>query len=123
MLRNKKVNDSLEAPINLKLLVTIINRDKTNLYLDTLEGFEVNLQAVIYGHGTANKEVASFLGLGDQKKTVILSIVKENKIKDILNTYEDKLFKTKNGKGIAFTIPLDSLIGVLVYNFLANNKE
>ena len=122
MLKNRK-KEALDAPINLKLLVTIVEREKTSLYLDTLEGFDVNLQTVIYAHGTANLALPSNLGLGDEKKAVILSVVKEYNIKEILSVYEEKLFRTKKGKGLVFTIPLNSTIGVLVYNFLANYKE
>jgi hypothetical protein len=35
-----------------------------------------------------------------------------------------KRFRTiKNGGGIAYTIPLSSVIGVAVYTFLSNNKD
>ena len=33
----------------LKLLVTIVNRSRTLLYVDVIEQFEVNMQMVIYG--------------------------------------------------------------------------
>jgi len=33
------------------------------------------------------------------------------------------MFKTmKNGKGIAFTVPMTSVIGVSIYGFLSNNR-
>ena len=51
---------------------------------------------------------------------MILSVVSEDRVKDILAAYEDKYFKTKNGKGVAFTIPISSVIGVMVYRFLSS---
>ena len=56
-------------------------------------------------------------------KAVIVSIVKEERVKEILTAYDEKYFKTKNGKGIAFTIPISSLIGVSIYQFLTNSQE
>ena len=53
-------------------------------------------------------------------KIVVADLSQEDKIKDILIAYEDKYFKTKNGKGVAFTVPIKSLIGVLIYQFLAD---
>ena len=47
----------------LKLLVTIVNRSKTTFFIDTLEQFEINMQMVIYGKGTANSEMLNLLGL------------------------------------------------------------
>ena len=34
----------------------------------------------------------------------------------------EKFEKIKNGKGIAYTIPMKSIIGVSIYQFLSNNK-
>lgn len=117
-----KKEEGLTAPKKLKILVTIVERSKADFYLDTLEGYEVNLQTVIYGKGTAPSEMLQYLGLSQLGKAVIFSVVQEDKIKRILADYEDKYFKTKNGKGIAFTIPISSVIGVLVYQFLSNNE-
>lgn len=118
-----KAPEKLTAPKKLKVLVTIVNRSKADFYLDVLEGYEVNLQTVIYGRGTAPSEILQYLGFIQDDKAVILSIVQEEKIKDITIAYEDKYFKTKNGKGIAFTIPISSVIGVVIYQFLSNNVE
>lgn len=122
-LPEKESNKGLTAPNKLKILVTIVDRSKTDFYLDVLEGFEVNMQTVIYGHGTAPNDMLHYLGLSQSDKAVIVSVVKEDKIKEITIAFEDKYFKTKNGKGIAFTIPITSLIGVSIYQFLSNSQE
>lgn len=124
--RSKKIvenTSALLAPKRIKVLITIVNREKASFYLDVLEGFEVNLQHVIYGKGTAPSDVLHYLGLSESNKAILLSIVQEDRIKEILNLFEDKYFKTKNGKGIAFTIPITSVIGVAVYQFLCNLDE
>ena len=123
--KSKKEIEStgLEAPKKLKILVTIVERSKSDFYLSALEGFDVNMQTLVYAKGTASKEIAGLVGLNDDNKAMILSIVKEEKIKEILATYEDKYFKTKRGKGVAFTIPISSVIGVMVYKFLLNVNE
>ena len=118
-----KKAEGLTAPKKLKILVTIVDRSKADFYLDTLEGYDVNLQAVIFGRGTAPTEMLQYLGLSQLGKAVIFSVVQDDNIKRILADYEDKYFKTKNDKGIAFTIPISSVIGVMVYQFLSNNVE
>ncbi len=119
----KHENKGLEAPKKIKILVSIVERSKADFYLSALEGFDVNMQTVLYAKGTAPTELQRYLGIIDNGKAVILSIVNEDRIKDILIAYEDKFFKTKNGKGVAFTIPISSVIGVSVYQFLANIKS
>lgn len=119
---NKTKKSGLEAPKKLKILVTIINREKADFYMSVLESYDVNLQTMLFAEGTAPTEVMRVLGLNDKGKSVLFSIVDANKVKEILAQYEDKYFKTKNGQGIAFTIPIKSVIGVMVYQFLANIK-
>lgn len=122
-IRSSKESSGLTAPKKLKILMTIVDRSKVDFYMDVLEGYEVNLQATIFGKGTAPSEMMQYLGLSHMGKAVIISVVQEEKIKEIFAAYEDKYFKTKNGKGIAFTIPISSVIGVLIYQFLSNNVE
>ena len=106
----------------LKLLVTVVNRSKALFYQDLLEGFDVTMQLVIYGKGTANSEMLNFLGLAETEKAIILSCVREDRVKDIMETLTEKFEKVKNGKGIAYTIGMQSIIGVAIYQFLSNNR-
>ena len=112
--------NGLLAPVKLKILFTIVDRKKCSFYLDILEGFEVNYQIVLYGRGTASSDILQLLGLSNDDKAVIMSFVKENYINTILNLYEDKYFKLKNGKGIAFTVPLSSMVGKMAFSYLTN---
>ena len=114
---SKVKTEGLQAPVKLKILVTIIDRKKVDFYVSNLEGFGANIQEIIYASGTTPRK--DILGIKVSEKAVILSVVREDRIKEILATYEDKYFQTKNGKGIAFTIPIKSMIGVMLYQFLA----
>ncbi len=106
----------------LKLLITIIDRSKTLFYVDLLEQFEVNVQMVLYGRGTADSRMRDLLGLAETEKSVIISYIREDKVKETLETLDDKFNKVKNGKGIAYTVSLDSIIGVSMYQLLSNDK-
>ena len=118
---NKKVVNGNDFK-SLKVLFTIVNRSKATYYVDLLEQFEINMQMVLYGIGTANSEIRDYLKLNEVEKAVIISIVREDKVKDICNTLTEKFSKIKDGKGIAYTIPVKRIIGVSIYQFLSNNK-
>ena len=62
------------------------------------------------------------LGLEDSDKSVIFSVIREDKVTEALHGLEDKFKTIKNGKGIAFTIPMSSVIGVAIYRFLSNAR-
>ena len=119
----KKTRKTKNAPSDvkkLKLLVTVVNRNKTEFYVDFLGGFDVNFQTCVPAQGTAASETLHLLGL-DADKSVILSVVREDKAEQILHGLEDKFHSLRGGQGIAFTIPLSSVIGVAIYQFLSNN--
>lgn len=121
--KNVKNNKPTTNIKKLKLLVTIVDRSKGLFYLDLLEQFEVNMQMLVLGKGTATSEMLGYLGLAEPEKAVLFSLVREDKIKTIMATLQEKFLKIKNGKGIAYTIPLSSIIGVLTYQFLSNNQN
>lgn len=107
----------------LKLLITVVDRRKGEFYADLIQSFDVNMQMMCFGRGTASAETLELLGLGGSEKTVIFSVIREDKINDALNALADKFSTIKNGKGIAFTVPMSSIIGVAIYGFLSNNKS
>lgn len=106
----------------LKLLFTVVDRPKAEFYLDVLSQFEVNCQMVTSGKGTAQTELIDLLGLNIHK-SVILSVVREDMVDPIMQCLEEKFATIKSGKGIAFAVPLSSVIGVNLYQFLSNNRQ
>ena len=106
----------------LKLLFTVVDKPKGEFYLDVIGQFEVNCQMVVSGRGTAASELVDLLGLNPHK-AVVLSVVREDLVEPIMETLEDKFATVRGGKGIAFAIPLSSIIGVNLYQFMSNNRQ
>lgn len=117
--KKKDVNDGFKK---LKLLVTVVNRSKTEFFMDFLTAYEVNFQTAVLGQGTAHSETLYMLGLEDSDKGVIFSVLREDKAAEALQGLDNKFHTLKNGKGIAFTIPMSSVIGVAIYRFLSNHR-
>ena len=113
------VNES--AIKKLKLLFTVVDRPKGEFYLDVLAQFNVNFQMAMAGLGTAHSELLELLGL-EPHKAVILSVVREDLVDEVMNCLEDKFRTVRSGKGICFAVPLASVIGVNLYQFLSDNR-
>ena len=111
------------APPKLKLLFTIVNREKTELYTALIQGFNVNMQLSTAARGTASREIMQMLGLSDKNKSLIVSVIREDTEDMLLRFLDEKFHTIKNGKGIAFTVSMSSVIGVAVYRFLGNYNE
>ena len=106
----------------LKMLITIVNRNKAEFYIDFLHQYEVNMQCTVMGMGTADVNKAKYLGLPDNEKAVIFSFIREDRAKEILSALSDKFASVRGGKGVAYTIPFSGIIGVAGYQFLGNNR-
>ena len=107
----------------LKILVTIVNRTKADFYMDHIQSFGVNMQMVVFGKGTAPREIATAMGLADSDRAVIFSIIGEDKLRSALDSIEEKFNTIVGGKGIAYTIPMASIIGKSIFNFLSDNRD
>ena len=113
------VNES--AIKKLKLLFTVVDRPKGEFYLDVISQFDVNCQLILPGMGTAASELLDMLGL-EPHKAVILSVLREDMVDIAMDTLETKFKTIRGGKGISFAVPLSSVIGVNLYQFLSDNR-
>lgn len=120
---NPKSTNSKVSSDKLELLITVVNRQKSDFYQDLLQSFDVNMQLVIRARGTATAQTLHLLGLEDTPKSVIFSIIREDKLQDALATLKTKFHTIKDGAGVAYTVPLTSVIGVAIFGFLSNNKK
>ena len=64
-----------------------------------------------------------YMGMEESEKRVIFSIIREDCAGAALKTLEEKFSTVRGGKGIAYTVPLSSVAGVAIYQFLSNNKR
>ena len=86
------------APNRLVLLVAIVPKGKGTFFSDFLQqNYGANLQLAIVGTGTARSDLVEFFGLKDNKRSVIFSVVLQNRVNDILGALEDR-FRTVNGE-------------------------
>ena len=125
--KNKSAENSASPVDNgfkkLKLLITVVNRNKTELFIDLLTAYEVNFQTAVLAQGTAHSEMLYMLGLEESDKSVIFSVLREDKVNDAMRMLEEKFQTIREGKGIAFTVPMSSVIGVAIYRFLSNHRQ
>ncbi len=111
------------APKKLKLLITVVNKNKAEFYMDYLQEFEINMQMSMRARGTADSDLLHYLGLEDSEKRVLFSLVREDMAPAALRGLEEKFETVRDGKGIAYTVPLSSVAGAAIYQFLTNNRQ
>lgn len=110
------------APMKLELLMAVVHNEKAAYYSSLIQQHQANVQFSLPAKGTTHL-VLSYLGLTEHPKTLLISIVRSDEAPKLIELLEETFKKSKNYKGIAYTISLTSVIGTLVYGFLANDKR
>ncbi len=111
------------APNRLVILVTVVNKGKGTFFADLLQNYDVNLQMSFVGTGTAHRNLIEFLGLKDSRRSVIFSVLRAEKVDTVLAALEERFQTVNSGTGIAFTLPMSSMIGRTAYGFLSNERR
>lgn len=112
--------DQSEEIKKLDLFVTIVPAGQAAPVIKIFADAGVSAQFVQRGRGTATKQIYDILGIEENGKDIVLSFIKKESIPDVKVELEAFFAASKRNKGIGFSIPMTSLIGVKVYQFLAD---
>ena len=110
------------APMKLELLLAVVHNDKAAYFSSLIQSHKANLQLTVPAKGTTHL-ILNYLGLTEKPKSLVMSVVRADKAASLISLLDQTFKKGKNYKGIAFTVPMTSVIGTLVYGFLANDKR
>jgi nitrogen regulatory protein PII-like uncharacterized protein len=113
-------NDQIKQ---VKLLITIIDRGKGKKVTSLLNEKDIKYHLIALGYGTAPTFIQEYFGFGETEKDVIMSVVSEEKIKDVLDYLKEQLNIDEPNAGIAFTIPISSLSSMSDLSYLLGEKE
>ena len=80
------------------------------------------MQLSLHAQGTTHL-ILNYLGLTERPKTMIVSVVRSDEAGNLIAELDEHFKKGKNYKGMAFTVPLSSVIGTLTYGFLSNDQR
>jgi hypothetical protein len=106
----------------MKILISIVPKHDSQAVASITGGGIIQFQTVIPGLGTATSEILDYFCLGETDRDVILSLVDDNDIEPIFSDLKEKLDFLHSGRGVAFTISVDS-ISKLGYNFLYHKNS
>jgi hypothetical protein len=110
------------APMKLELLMAIVHNNKAAYFSSLIQSHKANLQLTMPAKGTTHL-ILDYLGLTERPKSLIMSVVRADQAGNLISLLDETFQKGNDYKGIAYTIPLTSVIGTLVYGFLSNDKR
>jgi len=110
----------------LKLMVFVIDWQKSHIISDIFAEEKVRFYFVTKGIGTASSEVLDLLGLGARERAVAICLEQPVLVPVLLREVQKKVNLYTPGAGIAFTIPLsainDPILLVFKQSILKNEK-
>ncbi len=104
----------------LSLFVTIVNTGQGDAIANLFKNLNVSAQFIQKAEGTANRTIQNLLGIEDNRKEVVLSIIRTEDVPSAKKEVESFFLASKRNKGIAISISMTSIVGVTAYRFLAN---
>ena len=110
------------APMKLELLMAVVHNSKAAYFSSLIQSHKANLQLTVPAKGTTHL-ILDYLGLTEKPKSLIVSIVRADQAGALIELLDETFRKGKDYKGVAYTVPLSSVIGTLVYGFLSNDKR
>ena len=115
------VKEAFEDRPDLKKLtfyVIIVNFGQGNNIIRLLKNNHSSAQFTQSGEGTATKQIRAILSIEENRKEIIYSLVREEYVPEIKRELEAYFAASKKNAGVAFTIDLESIVGVKLYKFL-----
>ena len=107
-----------------EVIFCVVNAGFSDAVMDAAKEFGARGGTVIHARGTANSEAEKLYQITVQPEKEIVMILIESKLKnDILHAIYKKVGLNTPGQGIAFTLPVESVVGLSSAPILQDNKN
>lgn len=113
------------SELRLRMMIIITDRNSGEKILSALGGL-VHFNSIAMGRGTAKTEILATLGLDEPEKDIVITFVKKENVEKVYEILENKFRFSTSSKGIAMTVPINSVGGLATLKLLAGsikNKE
>ena len=98
---------------NHEAIFCIVNSGYSEAVMDAAKKFGARGGTVINARGTAGKEAETFFHITVQPEKEIVMILVPSEIKDdVLHALYNEVGLDSAGQGIAFSVPVDSVVGL-----------
>lgn len=96
-----------------EMVFAIVNSGYTEEVMNAVKACGATGGTIINARGTANTEVEKFFGISISSEKEIVLIIIDSAIKaDVLKAIYEKVGLNTPGQGIAFSVPVDDVVGI-----------
>ncbi|HMW18123.1 MAG TPA: transcriptional regulator [Accumulibacter sp.] len=99
--------------MKFSMVVVIVPEEDENHAVDIVKRAGATGITILKGKGLRHNERKTFLGLGlERKESLLLCVVEKQLAMRILRTVKIEMKLDQSGGGIAFSLPLGSVVGI-----------
>ena len=98
----------------MRAVFSIVDYSKGEMIADVYKKEKIPVFFSTHGNGSADSAMLELLGFGENKKSIMLSVLNQQRSEKIFTAVEEKMHISKPGKGIMFSVPLTSATAFLV---------
>lgn len=99
-----------------ELIITIVNKGFADFVIDASRDAGATGGTILSGRGTGVHENESFLGVSIQpEKEIVVTLVKKENKKTIMQEICDRTKLQEHGKGICFSMPVNKVAGITMF--------
>lgn len=105
----------MSGSVKYEVIFCIVNSGFSDEVMDAARKYGAKGGTVIRGRGTANAEAERMFGIAIQpEKEIVMILVKKSIRNSILHALYNAVGLDTPGQGIAFTMPVESVVGLTV---------
>ncbi len=93
----------------MRAVFTILDYSRYEEAAEMFENEGVPVRFAMHGHGAADSDILDYLGFGENKKSIMISLLTAARADKVIVTAAKKLQLDKPGKGIVFSVPISSM--------------
>lgn len=98
----------------MRAVFSIVDYSKADLIAEIYKKENVPVFFSTHGNGSADSAMLELLGFGENKKSVMVSVLDIPRSERVFAAVEEKMHISKPGKGIMFSVPLTGATAFLV---------
>ncbi len=96
-----------------QVIFCIVNSGYSDIVMESAKKLGAKGGTIINARGTASKDAETFFGITiEAEKEIVMILVPSNKKEAILKALYEDAGLDKDGQGIAFSLPVDSVVGI-----------
>jgi len=93
----------------MRAVFTVVDYTRGEQISDIYIHEHIPIRITTHGHGMVDSKTLDYLGFGENKKSIMISLLSAERTKHIFSVLNETMDLRKAGKGIAFSVPISSM--------------